>query len=67
VEIRCLRCGEVPANIPEYYEAAKDEGVSAKEYVIENEGTFNADTGRFWCTDCYIALGMPLGAAREDI
>jgi len=65
VEISCLRCGQVPADIEEYVLAAKAEGVTPEVFVIENEGTFNASTGKFWCTECYIALGMPLGAARE--
>ena len=32
-------------------------------YVRENEGTYNPDTGYFYCTDCYIKIGMPLGTA----
>ena len=62
-DICCKRCKKKPNEISEYDEYAKDEGVSNTVYVIENEGTYNPVTKRFYCTDCYVALGCPLGTA----
>jgi len=62
-KVSCLRCERAPAQISEYILAAKEERVTPEVFVIENEGTYNPKTRKFWCTDCYIALGMPLGVA----
>ena len=60
----CKIC-KTPANkIDEYIIEAKENGYSDVDtYVRENEGTYNPDTGYFYCTDCYIKIGMPLGTA----
>jgi len=60
---KCRRCGKTPDKLSEYVSSAKMEGVTPEEYVQQNEGTYNAKTGLFYCTDCYIALGMPRGKA----
>ena len=61
---RCARCHKTPDQIHEYKIAAAEEGVSPVEFVQQNEGTYNTENGRFWCTECYIAIGQPLGVAR---
>jgi hypothetical protein len=61
VVIKCKSCGLKPAEIFEYIDAAEAEGMSPDEYVIEFEGTYNPREGTFYCTDCYIADGMPTG------
>jgi hypothetical protein len=61
VEVRCALCGKAPDEIDEYVVAAAVERMTPEEYVREEEGTLNPETGRFWCTECYITLGMPLG------
>lgn len=55
----CTGCSNKPRDIEEYRVCAKDEEMSADEWVIENEGTYNHANGHFLCTDCYIAAGMP--------
>ena len=59
----CARCNKVPSEIGEYISMGREEGVHPDVFVRENEGTYNTRTGRFWCTECYIALGQPLGTA----
>ncbi len=59
-DIRCRECGKTPSEIGEYVEAAEDNGMTPDDYVREEEGTFDPRTGRFYCTKCYIAVGMPV-------
>ena len=61
--IRCRRCKREPAAIQEYVAYAAESGCTPEEYVEREEGTFNRLSGEFWCTECYIARGMPLGTA----
>ena len=63
LDIRCKRCDKTPDKIMEYILEAVENGCTPRQYVIKEEGTFNAMTGKFWCTDCYIKLGMPDGIA----
>lgn len=37
--------------------------VTPMQFVQENDGTYNRHNGHFWCTDCYILVGQPLGVA----
>ena len=60
---RCARCHKTPDQIMEYQLAAADGGVTPVQFVIDNEGTYNTENGRFWCTECYLAIGQPLGVA----
>lgn len=62
-EPRCKGCGKEPSEITEYVSCAKDEGISPADYLRREEGTYNASTGQFWCTECYCKAGMPLGKA----
>lgn len=65
----CVGCGKAAADIQEYkdmcdpespgYEGYKD----ADEAVRHNEGTWNRENNHFWCTSCYIKVGMPNGVA----
>lgn len=75
LHVACIRCGEFPSEIGEYVDMATDERdqrephlagqpVSAAvviDWVRRNEGTYNPETGRFACTNCYIAMGQPSG------
>jgi len=61
--IKCKCCGKKPEEIKEYVECAKDYECTPEEYVIKEEGTLNIFTGNFYCTECYISIGMPLGKA----
>lgn len=61
--IECKVCGKKPSEIKEYIEYSEIEGLNPEKYVIKNEGTYNHETGKFYCTSCYIAIGMPLGKA----
>ena len=62
-EIKCKVCGKQPLEIKEYIQYGKEEGLTPEEFVIQNEGTYNRLTGKFYCTSCYIAIGMPLEKA----
>jgi hypothetical protein len=73
---RCRRCGRLPEEIEEYADCchvpSEDDGPglapedlrdAARDYMRFEEGTYNATTGGYWCTECYIAVGQPLGVA----
>ena len=61
--MECKRCKKKPSEIEEYVEAAEANGYTPEAYVKSQEGTYNRDTGKFYCTACYIKAGMPLGVA----
>ena len=62
--VRCKGCGKTPSQLREYVGMAAAEGYgNPDDFVKECEGTFNQKTGLFWCTDCYIKAGQPLGVA----
>ncbi len=56
---RCAGCGALPSELAEYVEAARDVGMSAEQYVRQEEGTYNRASGHFLCTRCYAEHGMP--------
>ena len=60
---KCKVCGLHPEDIAEYVECAADMGVTPSKYVVLEEGTYNTTTKQFYCTTCYIKVGMPLGKA----
>jgi hypothetical protein len=62
-ELKCKICGRQPHEIEEYIEYANVENTTPEQAVIEDEGTYNPETGLFYCTDCYIKIGMPSGKA----
>lgn len=63
-ELKCAVCGKSPCEIEEYVDYAKIEGMTPEEYVRQEEGTYNSQNGHFWCTGCYIKIGMPRGVAK---
>jgi len=65
MEIRCKVCRRAPHEIKEYVDIYRegDKYDSPEEACIYEEGTFNSETGKFYCTKCYISVGMPLGTA----
>ena len=60
---RCKVCQRHPEDILEYIHAARDEQCTPEEFVMSEEGTYNPRTKLFYCTKCYIEIGMPLGTA----
>jgi hypothetical protein len=58
----CAGCGRTPIEIGEYKH--NGEGLTADEFVRQEEGTYNPDTNHFACTECYIRMGMPTAAGR---
>jgi len=64
LNVVCAECGRRPDEIHEYVWAAKECGCTPEEYVRQEEGTYNPRTGRFWCSECYVKIGMPLGVAE---
>lgn len=63
MEYKCKICGRKPDEIREYISMATYENIAPEEYMIREEGTLNLRTGLFYCTGCYIKIGMPLGTA----
>lgn len=61
----CGVCGRTPPEIDEYCEAAETLGMSADTYVRSEEGTYNADEDAFFCTACYVKIGMPRNTDRQ--
>jgi hypothetical protein len=55
----CTGCNKTPDELEEYAEAAKENDMSADQYCMEEEGTYNPANGHFLCTTCYIDAGMP--------
>lgn len=52
----CIGCGGGPEL---YAQFAEEAGVTAEEYVRNEEGTYNPTNGHFLCDPCYVAAGMP--------
>jgi hypothetical protein len=66
IQPRCRLCRKAPGEIDEYVFRAKDESnyfKDADDVVRQDEGTYNPETGQFYCTDCYVKAGMPRGTA----
>ncbi|ACV63260.1 hypothetical protein Dtox_2451 [Desulfofarcimen acetoxidans DSM 771] len=61
--VQCRKCKKIPEEILEYQKHVTGEDIPPRQYVIEREGTYNRKTGYFYCTDCYLRIGMPLGTA----
>lgn len=62
----CHECGRAPEEIGEYRTAAQlstREDDTPTDYVMREEGTYNPHERTFWCTECYLKIGMPLGVA----
>lgn len=62
IKSHCKICGKTPDEINEYIKCADEEGVTPEQYV-RTDGTYNYATHQFYCTECYIKIGMPLGTA----
>jgi len=62
IDIKCKVCGKSPEELQEYQDC-KEENETATEYCWHEEGTLNKQTGLFYCTECYVKVGMPLGKA----
>ncbi len=61
---RCVRCMRTPEEIPEYVMLADVERYRDAAAAVElEEGTYNPATEGFYCTECYVAVGQPLGVA----
>ena len=61
IDIRCRGCNKTPDELDEYISQYEEMGcASPTDMVIQEEGTFDPATNRFWCTVCYIQAGMPL-------
>jgi hypothetical protein len=75
----CRGCKKPPHEISEYVNAVRAEGYCPSQFLADpngkpmrneaaifvkrEEGTYNPETGWFWCTACYIKAGQPLGVA----
>jgi hypothetical protein len=66
MDIKCIECGRHPWEIHEYQVLAEDYEEEPKDWprIMDCEdGSYNANNGHFWCTECYVNIGMPLGVA----
>jgi|GEM_PF-1050577 len=64
---KCKICEKQPHEIYEYVSAAKAEGITPLEFVEENEGTYNPEKQLFYCTNCYVDIGMPFGKCGAPV
>ena len=64
ISYNCVGCGKKPEQLEEFAIMGKEYDQTAEEYLIKEEGTLNKENGHFYCTDCYIKAGMPLGRAK---
>lgn len=62
-EIKCKGCGKQPSEIPSVSYFAECENMTPDEFIKKLEGTYNPKTNLFYCDECYIRLGTPLGKA----
>ncbi|RAP77551.1 hypothetical protein DL346_03475 [Paenibacillus montanisoli] len=62
-ELRCKVCRKPPCEISEYIVNACLAKISPDEYVRKEELSLNPQTGLFYCTSCFIKIGMPYGKA----
>lgn len=58
----CKICRRKPEEIREYAECAEEEEMTPEQFA-RTDGTYNSLTKKFYCTECYIKIGMPLGTA----
>lgn len=61
--MQCAECGRKPRELSEYVEMARFNNESPSQFVRREEGTYNPISGQFWCTECYIRIGQPMGGA----
>lgn len=62
--VRCKVCKRLPKDISEYQERVQTgEFETEEQAVVRDEGTYNPITKQFYCTTCYVKVGMPLGLA----
>ncbi len=59
-EPKCIGCRATPEKLSEYKVLAGMEGITATEFMLENEGTYDMfEPNKFYCTKCYIEAGQP--------
>ena len=67
MRICCKICDRTPDEIDYYIDQAKSESNDKRTYtpddIAREDGTYNPRTGHFYCFQCYIKIGMPLGKA----
>jgi|ERR1051326_1043887 hypothetical protein len=56
-EPTCFRCGKSAEEFD--YTGYKDDNQTNSDFVRTEDGTYNKDTNRFACDQCYIEIGMP--------
>lgn len=56
----CAVCNKTPGELIEYILFAEENEMTPDEYVWQEEGTLNRNTGYFVCTDDYFTIGMPI-------
>lgn len=60
-DIRCADCGKTPSELSEYIDAGRENGMSPEAYVRQEEGTYDAASGRFLCTADFIEREVTTG------
>lgn len=58
--IYCLGCGFRPQELKEYIVEGQINSCTPEEFVAQEEGTYDPETGTFLCTNCYLKAGAPL-------
>lgn len=60
-DVRCIDCGKAPDEIQEYIDAGRENDLTPKSYVEQEEGTYNSANGHFLCTEDFIRREIETG------
>lgn len=58
-DLICAYCNRAPSAIPDIV-ARLEPGETPDQFAM-SDGTYNPETKRFCCDECYVALGSPSG------
>ena len=57
--MKCVICNRQPHEIEEYVELAEMLNLAPSIAVEQEDGTYDAETNYFCCTECYMNIGNP--------
>jgi len=60
---QCGGCGKRPEDDSLIVLFAQYKGLTPDQYIWQQEGTLNDETGLYACDGCYIKLGMPANSS----
>lgn len=64
-EPECPICGKLASECIPVQVWKGDQGYDSASAMARNDGTYNPYENVFYCTSCYVKIGMPLGVAHK--